>query len=340
MHRAMELLKKGKGITEESRATYLESNKPYISLFLTAHCSHNCWFCLSGKPSNAELDSIIDNIGVDKYIEIVLHLAGSKKATYILTGGEPTEHRSFEQILKTLLLKGHDVLLQTNGSDVSKVKKVMEEIGSEYYEHLGWEMSFHLAQYMKEASPSKRMEKWMANFRDVVNNSRDVSVIVVATPDLLKSDDAESVLDALTATRGGGCVRIQELYGNFEGLSYPTAYTLIERERLNFLADKYKHLMKNKIDSLAQVNRVLYLKGMPCFYMTRLRAVSTRGKIVMCSSGLPNCEYPITNYKAIPALEDSPRPCIYDSCNCVSMGYLACLIPNNITLEEYLEAIK
>jgi hypothetical protein len=62
------------------------------------------------------------------------------------------------------------------------------------------------------------------------------------------------------------------------------------------------------------------------------------GRIVICNSGLPaKAEFDIMDYKSIAPISDYPQPCIYDYCNCISMGTVACLGPSNITLDEYLK---
>jgi hypothetical protein len=281
-------------------------------------------------------------MGVDAYIAKVLALSGGKLCTYRISGGEPMEHPAFYQILLSILKAGHDVDIVSNllyGEDVLQPELL------QYRAQINFEISYHLGQYLLDAD-SEREAKWWSSYRLACKHGKSIRPITPMTAAVLASD-CESRFDELyTCAKNAGCeceMNIMELYAFTNEGEYPKAYTKEQRDRLWQLRTKYykEKPTRQSIDTITEINRALFLKGMPCFYMSRLMYVLADGRVIICGSGRPDIEEQhITGAFNRAKISDYPEPCAFETCNCVSKGELACLNPHGISYEKYLEYLN
>lgn len=64
------------------------------------------------------------------------------------------------------------------------------------------------------------------------------------------------------------------------------------------------------------------------------------GDILVCGSGKPTHIIGNIQDKNLPIVCDKAIPCVFDTCNCVSIGSVACLSPHNISYEAYTKEIE
>src|SRR3989339_1008508 len=124
---------------------YYNSRPFRISLQLTYHCPHRCWYCNQGQPYRVTKETVIDQIGEKEYIRRILRLAGNKKVWYLMFGGEPLAHPSVLPVSQAVLEAGHTIFYQTNGTMISRIKALKP-----WREQINFESSFHLGTYSKE----------------------------------------------------------------------------------------------------------------------------------------------------------------------------------------------
>jgi organic radical activating enzyme len=335
-------LRKDFPLTEEKRLEFINKYKPFVCVNITAKCTHRCWYCVSGAPVTAPLKSIVDEMGADKYIEKILILSGGKLCTYRISGGEPMEHPAFYQILIALLRAGHDVDIVSNllyGEDVLK-----DEL-FQYRNQINFEISYHLGQYLLDKD-GEREDKWWRSYTLACKYGHSIRPITPMTAAILSSDCEVKFDRIYKYAKSHDCkceMNIMELYASTNEGEYPKAYTKEQRDRLWQLRTRYYEdkPTRESIDTITEINRVLFLRGLKCFYMNRLIYVLADGRIIICGSGRPDItEQHITAPFSNAKISDYPEPCAFETCNCVSKGEIACLNPHGITYEKYLEYIN
>jgi hypothetical protein len=325
-------------ITEDNRLNFLQTYKPFVCLNITSRCTHNCWYCISGRPVTAPLKSVVDEIGPDMYVKRILDLAGGKVCTYRISGGEPMEHPAFYQILLGILSAGHDVDIVSN---LLYFERIVTDKLKPYRKQINFEISYHLGEYMLDDSPD-REKAWFRSYQLACQYGHSIRPITPMTPKLLESD-CESKFDVLEEiAQESGCEynpNIMELYATVDDKTYPRDYTTEQRDRLFELRCKYYKTKptRESVDTISEVNRRLYLCGLTCFYMNRLVYVFADGHIEICGSGIPSQYVGDVKRDIIFKMSDTPEPCSFDACTCVSKGISACLEPHRITPEKYLE---
>jgi MoaA/NifB/PqqE/SkfB family radical SAM enzyme len=95
-----------------------------INLDLTSACNFSCPFCVDSKLINAGKSLTLEE--VKKTID-TLHSHGLL-SVILIGGGEPTLHKDFGEIVRTIKSKGLQVGIVTNGSRLEKIEQVAEEL--------------------------------------------------------------------------------------------------------------------------------------------------------------------------------------------------------------------
>ena len=135
-----------------------------VELELTEQCNLTCSFCYnSQKPVVSGISERIINRLVD---EGVLEI--------VLTGGEPMLHPRFEELLKLCCANFAKVMVQTNGTYITKEwAKMFSKIGV-----YGVNISLHGPERIHEelTKAEGSFDKAFAGLKNIVYESRDVNV--------------------------------------------------------------------------------------------------------------------------------------------------------------------
>ena len=95
-----------------------------INLDLTSACNFSCPFCVDSKLINTRKSLTMEE--VKKTID-TLHSHGLL-SVILIGGGEPTLHKDFEEIVRTIKSKRIQIGIVTNGSRLEKIEAVVEEL--------------------------------------------------------------------------------------------------------------------------------------------------------------------------------------------------------------------
>src|SRR4030066_1791103 len=95
-----------------------------INLDLTSACNFSCPFCVDSRLINAGRSLTVEE--VKKTID-TLHSHGLL-SVILIGGGEPTLHKDFEEIVRTIKSKRIQIGIVTNGSRLEKIEAVVEEL--------------------------------------------------------------------------------------------------------------------------------------------------------------------------------------------------------------------
>jgi wyosine [tRNA(Phe)-imidazoG37] synthetase (radical SAM superfamily) len=95
-----------------------------INLDLTSACNFSCPYCVDSRLINAGKSLTVEE--VKKTIE-TLHSHGLR-SVILIGGGEPTLHKDFEEIVRTLKSKGLQIGIVTNGSRLEKVEAIADQL--------------------------------------------------------------------------------------------------------------------------------------------------------------------------------------------------------------------
>ena len=95
-----------------------------INLDLTSACNFSCPYCVDSRLINAGKSLTVEE--VKKTIE-TLHSHGLR-SVILIGGGEPTLHKDFEEIVRTLKSKGLQVGIVTNGSRLERVEAIADQL--------------------------------------------------------------------------------------------------------------------------------------------------------------------------------------------------------------------
>src|SRR4030043_925468 len=95
-----------------------------INLDLPTACNFSCPFCVDSKFVNAGKSLTLEE--VQKTID-TLHSHGLL-SVILIGGGEPTLHKDFEEIVRTIKSKRIQIGIVTNGSRLEKIEAVVEEL--------------------------------------------------------------------------------------------------------------------------------------------------------------------------------------------------------------------
>jgi radical SAM protein with 4Fe4S-binding SPASM domain len=99
-----------------------------IEIELTKYCNWNCEFCYNTWKYTGNIESNIPYLSVECFENIVSEASSNGVFTIRLSGGEPTLHPNFEEILKIASRKNMDITLFTNGHNltISKIEFMKE----------------------------------------------------------------------------------------------------------------------------------------------------------------------------------------------------------------------
>ena len=342
---------KDKFVSKANHTKYIESHIPQISLHVTNRCVHGCTYCISGDLSKIKVDSIIDMIGIDEYLKRVIELSNGHQIRYRIIGGEPLEHPHIEKLVEGLLSSGNFVQIQTHGLYIKKIKKVMDKLPNDYRKRFHLEPSFHLGAYLDD-NHLKRLDFYRKEcFPIFAEVSSYINLIFPLVPNVLFFDKLDEILNEFILISIAAKIKYElfpiVMYGDYNGKSYPKDYTDNEKERILELVQKYQpnEFESEKALSLSKIGENnLYLRGIKCYQMTNRYHVMADGKITSCGAGQPETDgtlyhivhdIPTGLFNEIKAL-----PCRFSKCACVTEGRKSALIPNDISLKEYLNAVK
>jgi hypothetical protein len=328
--------------TAEKNKSYTDWRLPNITLYPTRFCSHGCWYCCSEASKVTERLSIVDEMGVDSYINAVLSLAGDKKVEYRFSGGEPLQHKDTPYIIEKLIKAGHEICLGTNGVHIKTVAPVLEK----HKKKVRYEASFHLGQYLLKESRAESYLK--TSLPTMLKHCREMELVIPLTPLLLSSNHTHLYLSRAAEIinsygfNSRDVFNLTELGGVFEGRNFPAEYTQEEKDAIAELHNLYgkENFNTAEVESETKLNRKLKLATVPCFNMTRLFQVGDDGRIWVCGAGVPenvvgNLQDPDIASKI--DIRDTPKPCGFLECVCPYLALKDCLNPRGMDFTSYNE---
>lgn len=340
------LLKNGFGITEKSKDRFFQVHpKQMIGLALSDFCSHKCWYCCNGKPYNGKKTGIIDSLGVEKYSKCILKMSNENIVEYRIYGNEPTEHPNFKDLVKVILDNGHFLTILTNGTNSDVIESSFSGFSKEYISRVKMEMSFHLGVYAKDSSDIRLKKYFNVHFPKALLYCKSIVLIIPLSPNILVFDSFIKNVNILIEMANSANVDMQiiptEFYGSFFKKQYPKDYSDGEKKVIQNIMEKYNYekvfskFDKNSVSDLCKMNKGLYLKGMPCYFVNNFLRISSSGDVSCCGSGIPNKIIgEITDNILLPKKYE-PFPCPYDVCVCPLHGTRGCLDPNEVSYSDY-----
>lgn len=209
----------------------------HISLELTDGCNLNCKYCY--RRENIEKSTFID---AKKLIKLIEKLGEETLSMIEITGGEPSIHPHFTEIVKYILQKGIMVGVLTNG--INLPKNALEEFNL-YIEKIIWGVS--LDSYDSEYHDKSRGKKgaWTATvntIKELVKHNYFVRVAMVVTPENINHLDKTAEL----------CVNLGVKFfsfstslpfGKVKNIEWKEEHTLKLLEEGNKVIEKYKSII-------------------------------------------------------------------------------------------------
>ena len=101
--------------------------RPFLTFPATKSCNFKCMYCGFGGETTASLKSLVNLDLIQQYVEIAKNLGITKIR---VSGGEPFLHPEIGSILKYLSDSGLYILVNTNGSLITKNREVIDNIHS------------------------------------------------------------------------------------------------------------------------------------------------------------------------------------------------------------------
>ena len=99
-----------------------------LSLGITRRCSLRCPYCVANKHlEGSQIDSVIDEIGIEKYMErLKIIVKPYENLTIRLSGeGEPSESKYFVRIASDMFKLGYKISIQTNLHGIHNIIKFL-----------------------------------------------------------------------------------------------------------------------------------------------------------------------------------------------------------------------
>lgn len=132
-----------------------------------------------------------------------------------------------------------------------------------------------------------------------------------------------------------------EFHGPYEGRHFPSGYNTIEQERLAHIMRNFGNPSRGALDGAAAVTvgDALFTNGLPCYAHVLVTEVRADGSLMHCQS-IP--EGNAGHLKDGPKLnqELQAKPCPYEKCQCISVGYNMSLKPCGITFGDYARELE
>lgn len=156
----------------QQRLTYTGENPWYVEIAITGKCNFNCKYCNRFK-SNTDLNTLIDWMSQFKPFN---HIQ--------ITGGEPTIHPQFEEIIHFCKEHANIVGVSTNGSwDIEKYLSLpidkfsisFDDYDLDILKQRGYNNPEHILEVIKELSKTKYVNIGLVI--DDINNDRAESII-------------------------------------------------------------------------------------------------------------------------------------------------------------------
>jgi hypothetical protein len=334
------------GITPE-RHRLMVQNVPTISLNMAQNCSHGCTYCVSGMYDRTKRSGYLEQVGWQDYGRQLLRLAGDSKVTFNFAGpGECAEHPDFSNLARLLLNDGHWIWIQTHGLSSKSIVRALAAFPRDMVaRQVNLHLSFHIAAYLDDANDRRLNAYLQKHVPALAALGCTTCIIVPMSPKVMFWPRFEETMVQIKATLEAAGARfvpaLVELHGPHEGRNFPADYTVSERERLSYLMRKFGNPSRGLMDgdSATAIGDALLLRGMPCYAKALITEVRPDGSLRHCQS------FPDGNagyLRSAPPLKRAPvaKPCPFDKCLCVSVGYNMSLTPNGITLKDYAQEVR
>lgn len=323
------------------------SDRPWIALYMNSNCSHGCVYCVSGMQDRAPRTGLLEQLGVDEYARLLLKLAGNHKVRFNFAGpGECAEHKDFVPLLQKLLDDGHHAVIQSHGLSSKTIAKALSKYSrDDIANRVRLHLSFHLAAYLDDKD-TRRLDAYAdQHIRRIAGLGAPIYLIVPLSPKVLRWQSTEDHLAAIKSVvdqEGGKLVyQMVEFHGAYEGRYFPAGYDREEQRLFAYYMDKYGNPSRGEDygASAADIGRVLYLKGMPCYAHVLISEVMPDGTIRHCQAEPADVVGNLTDELTIANLIE-PKPCPFNKCCCISVGYNMSLEPLGISMSEYATELK
>jgi hypothetical protein len=333
------------GITPE-RHELLAQSTPLIALNMAPNCSHGCVYCVSGMFDRTKRSGFLEEVGWQEYGRLLLRLAGDARVNFNFAGpGECAEHKDFSNLVRLLLDRGHFVWIQTHGLSSKSIVRALSPFPKEMIAtRVNLHLSFHIAAYLDDADDRRLTAYLQKHVPALADLGCTTCIIVPMSPKVLFWPRFEETMRAIKAVLEAAGARfvpaLLELHGPHDGRNFPSDYTEGERSRLSELMEKFGNPSRGVMDGEAAVSigDSLLLRGVPCYAKSLITEVQTDGCLRHCQS------FPEGNaghLRDATPLKKAPmaKPCPFDKCLCVSVGYNMSLVPNGITFKDYSKEI-
>ena len=313
----------------------------HLQLYMGNTCGLRCSYCVSNMhdSKNQRLPLIIDEIGIEKYLEILGKLIAHNdkiKCITMTAQGECSESPYFEPILIFLMNETKaQIIIQTNLMKITKVVKALRKVKE--HERIIFVASFHYGIFL-----DRRMEtgKWHNNLKKLSRFKCNFNIVTPITPKVIeKRQEYYAHLEIMDIdTKGRATYQPVELSGRYEGKDYPAAYCDIERMRLVEImqrtgAWRESYMPKKNLNKLCTFFK---LKGMLCNVNSQTAMIGINGDITYCQN-VPSG----TNIRSIPEnyqlYDEQPMVCTADLCTCPSYAIEYCIKFHGHTVDDYYE---
>ncbi len=163
------------GITKSSLIDYPKKISAVIFLI---GCNFNCPYC-----HNPEL--VISNINEPIDINTIYSFLNSRKGlldAVVITGGEPTLHKSLPEFIKNIKDMGYLIKLDTNGSNPETVQKLVE---NKLVDYVAMDIKAPFDEYRNIVSKDVCIENVEKTFKFLVQNKTDYEFRTTVVSNLL-----------------------------------------------------------------------------------------------------------------------------------------------------------
>lgn len=147
-------------------------------LYLHEICNYSCSYCMLGDSNYKRSESKANTR--EGTIKIIDFFNKRKEWSILITGGEPTEHPYFIELVEELTKENYIILDTNNSMDGDKLEEFISRINSNRIEYI--QCSLHEI----DETPD-RLEQYVDRIKKLKENGHKVFVTYVATPKRIPS---------------------------------------------------------------------------------------------------------------------------------------------------------
>jgi len=251
-----------------------------------------------------DVETFIDRIGMDKYVEHIDRIFGKYYPMSMLIGsGEPTDYPNFIEFCNHFLDQKNSMRVISNLEHVDRILQIKDKTRLEI------EASFHLDSYLRNGKiPDDLIERYKKLYDSGVHI---VNVITPLSPLVLANYSEYARLIQEISVYVDVICPIQ-MYHIYHGQEYPKSYTEQEAVMVKDILRKYGR--KLQVEDVRDVSNTTFSKGKLCRVFDLVAMVSIDGDIWHCQSQPQIILGNIETYDG--DVYTSPQPCSAEFCLC------------------------